>query len=562
MEQVTQIKVATITLWNFAAVLINVIAFFILYMKANHNASLKAFFLVQFSMMIWLVGKVFKTVSPTASLRWAFIVMYYFGICLLAASFLDFAYIYNKGRALKKPIRISIYMIALTQFIIVLTNPYHYLFYSEYSFWSDEFGILFYFQLGFNYIFILIGLVLCSRQFKTHLKERKKVARRIISFAILAPIVLNFIYITRLLEKIFDKLQIQIFDITPIVYTWSILIFVYATYKYEFFDLTPIMKYEIATRLDTPILILDKTGNGLYANRQLEECFDALDNYENVERMIEKYGFYKKGIQPDQIISYKDRYYKCDIGELKELGATKYIVTFNDITSYQIARNELYRENEELQKANDQLEYQIEMLKQTSCIGARNYVARELHDIMGHSLVVTMKLLEVAKISFRKSKDRAYESLEKSKYSIINGFQEMKALKDRDNSINYNTTFLERELKRMLKEIEGSGIDVNFYFRSKRECIDEKIFDILKKISTELVTNTLKHAKASKILLSIDFNGMHINIKMMDNGIGVSEIIKGNGLKGIESRLALVRGEVKYISREGEGFVCNIVIPK
>jgi hypothetical protein len=102
MEYQIGINVANIVLWNFFAIIVNIITFIVIYMKANHNASLKAFFVVQFSMIVWLVGKIFKTVSPTVELRWFFVAFYYFGVILLGASFLDFAYIYYKGRPIKK----------------------------------------------------------------------------------------------------------------------------------------------------------------------------------------------------------------------------------------------------------------------------------------------------------------------------------------------------------------------------------------------------------------------------------------------------------------------------
>lgn len=559
MEHVTQVKVATITLWNFAAIIINIIAFTTLYMKANRNASLKAFFLVQFSMIIWLVGKVFKTVSPTEDIRWAFIVVYYFGICLLEVSFLDFAYIYNKGKPINRNLRIGIYLIGLIQFIVVLTNPYHYLFYSIYGFWGDDFGVLFYVHVVINYLFILIGMILCSEKFKEQLKDRSKLEKNIIAFAILAPLVFNFIYITRTLEALFDIFEIQIFDITPIVYTWSILIFVYATFKYEFFDLTPIMKHEVTSKLDTPILIIDPVGDILYANKRLKNIF-KYDNNNDIEKIITKYKLY--GEKENKVIEYDRRFYQYNKKTIKSVGGIKYIITFNDITSYHVASKELLKENKSLEQANKKLENQIKMLKQTSHIGARNYVARELHDIIGHSLVVTMKLLEVTKISHSSNKKRVLESLEKARFSVQNGFAEMKEVHSKENNTIYNTMLLERELKSMLKVVEVSGIKVNFYLRGIEELLDEKIFDIVKKVSTELVTNTLKHAKASKLLLSIGIKSKSISIQLMDNGVGLRNLVKGNGLSGIDSRLELVGGKAKYISGEGEGFSCIIVIPK
>ena len=312
MEYITQAKVATISIWNFLAVVVNVIAFAILYMKANKNSSLKAFFVVQLSMVIWLVGKIFKTVSPNAEIRWAFIVFYYFGIILLAVSFLDFSYIYNKGKPMKKKLRILIYLIGFLEFALVFTNPYHYLFYSKYGFWGDDFGKLFYVHVVIDYVFILIGMVLCTKKFNKQIKDKTRFEKHLISFAILAPIVLNIIYISRLLEALFDMLNIQIFDITPIIYTWSLLIFVYATFKYDFFDLSPIMKHEVTSRLDTPILITDINYNILYSNKKLRSIFD------NPQSII-----YEVVDKNNDVVDYKGKYYKYIVNEINKMEKAK-----------------------------------------------------------------------------------------------------------------------------------------------------------------------------------------------------------------------------------------------
>ena len=264
MEYGADIKVATIVLWNFMALLVNIAAFVTIYMKANKNASLRAFFIVQSSMMIWLIGKILKTVSPTVDFRWFFIVFYYFGICLLEVSFLDFSYIYYKGKAMNKKIRIPMYLIGIIQFVIIVTNPLHYKFYSVYGFWGDEFGSAFYAHIVVNYLFIIAGMVFCSIKFRKQISDKTKLERNIISLAILVPLVFNFIYISRTLETLFIHLGVQIFDITPLIYTWSILVFVYATFKYEFFELTPIMKHEVAKELDNPVLIVNNKFEVLY----------------------------------------------------------------------------------------------------------------------------------------------------------------------------------------------------------------------------------------------------------------------------------------------------------
>lgn len=550
MEEAIRIEVATITLWNFAAIIVNVIAFVLLYVNANRNASLKAFFIVELSMVIWLSGKVFKTVSPTEEIRWAFIVFYYFGIIFLAVSFLDFAYIYNKGKPMRRAFRICIYALGVVQFVVVLTNPYHYLFYSRYNFWGDDFGKLFYVHLVINYLFILIGMVLCSLRFNKQLKEKTKLGKLLIIFAILAPLVLNFLYISRVLQSIFNRLNIQVFDITPIVYTWSLAIFLYATFKYEFFDLTPMIKDEVTRNLDTPILITDVHGKALYANKKFEMLF------ENVAGVV-KHLF---NAEANTFIWY-DKYYRCHQYEVQKMGNAKFIISLHDITSYQMVNNALILENQRLETVNRKLETQIRLLKQTSHLGARNYVARELHDIIGHSLVISMRLLEAGKIFYDKNKTKPIHNLERAKQVIKSGFKEISNVKDKDSRATYNVSILEREIKTMLKTVDVSGIKTNFFLRGSRKNMEEMVFDIIKKVSTELVTNTLKHSGATSLFLSIIFEEDRVVISQMDNGRGFESLKKGNGLSGIDGRLSLVNGIARYTSSAGEGFNANILIP-
>lgn len=547
-------KVLMITTWNFLALIVVVIAITILYVKANRTASLNMFFMVLLSMFIWLTGKILKTVSPTLELRWFFTVFYYFGICLLQVSFLDFGYVYNKGIFPKKWIRIILYIIPLFQFIFVATNPYHYLFYRKYGFWGDGFGKLFYLHFVIEYIYLIIGIIYCTKKFRKQVKYKDRFQKYLIISAVIIPLILNFLYVAKPLKILFKMLGVQSFDITPIVFSISLIAFLYATFKYEFFDLSPIMKHEITNRLDTPILILENKENVLFSNKKFYKIFNIDDNYEQIITLLNK--------SNNDVISYKDKYFSYNLKTLEGVTKDQEIITFSDVTTYERAKNKIHSNNIELNNANKKLEKQIKMLKKTSRIGARNYVARELHDIVGHSLVVTMKLLEVCKIYHKTNEERVKESLQNAKLSLRNGFNEMREIKMLGTGKSYNSKILDNEIKMILKSVEVSGIKINYFMRGYDNNIDEKVFVILRKVTTELITNTLKHAQASNIFLALTLKKHEIHLNLMDNGKGINKIIKGNGLSGIDSRLELVSGIANYESSVGEGFVCNIYIPK
>ncbi len=553
-DSVTQVKVATISLWNLGALFVNIVAFVIIYIKASKSASLKAFFVVQSSMMIWLLGKVLKTVSPNEDLRWFFIVFYYFGIILLEVSFLDFAYLYNKGKKMRPLFRRMIYLIGTAQFILVATNPYHYMFYSRYGFWGDDFGQLFYVHVVINYLFLIIGMVLCSIKFSKQLKDKLPIERHMIGMAILVPVILNFVYITRMLEELFDYLNIQVFDITPIVYTFSLLVFMYATFKYEFFDLSPIMKHEVTQKIDYPVVILNKKFKIIYSN----DIYNTIFN--EPYAVLESLDLKQEGNQ-DNVLNIGEQAYSYTVTNHKGIDGLKYIIGFTDVTSYELTKKALAEEQIELSQANQKLENQIDMLKESSHAGARNYIARELHDILGHSLVVTTKLLEVSKMYYKRNKTLAIESLSNAQDAIVSGYHEMKHIKSKDNSQVYNTNALEKEMKSMLKVVQISGVEVKYFQRGINKVIDEKVYDTLKKVVTELVTNTLKHGKSNKLMVSVMVETDLISVQTMDNGVGAKHLIKGNGLNGIDGRLSLVKGHVKYVTEMNEGFSAHIEVP-
>lgn len=567
MDAKLKLEIFTISIWQLIAIIVLVSSCIILFMKANRTASLKAFFYVQFTIVLWLIGKILKTVSPNADMRWSFIVLYYFAICLLEAAFLEFGYAYYKGRAFRWKVKIFIYILPLIQFVVIATNPYHLLFYKSFNFYRDKFGMLFYVHTIIVYLYIIIGIVLCGIKLKEQFRNKSKGYRILMVLAILGPVVLNILYITRILQKIFYFINFKIiFDVTPIVFTWSLLLFVYATFKYEFFDISPIMKHEIVHKLDTPICIIDTSGDVLFANQRINDHF----HFNSEPQLINNFIMHnRRWLTTDGYRSYindtfkfGDKYYMYYSKKIQNIGGTKFIIVFNEVTSYIMTRKQLSEKNTELRDANNSLNKQIDILKNTSRIGARNFVARELHDIIGHSLVVTMKLLEVAKLSYKDNKTFAIQSLKNAKSSTINGLNEMKSVNQdkKDNNI-YSGRLLKKDIETMLRSVKESGVEAMFFIKGEHQKINEKIYAIVKRVCTELVTNTLKHANAKRLLISCNLLGNSLHLSFMDDGRGAIKLSKGNGLNGIEARLMLIGGTVSFTTYQNEGFCAHINIP-
>lgn len=562
MSDKLKIEIETITIVHIIAIILALVFLMMFYMRANRNTALKWFLILQISIIGWMVFKIFKTVSPTELSRWWFIVGYYFCACVFEVAFLNFTYAYYKNKEISHKIRRFIYILPIAQFLCILTNPYHHLFYASYDFWGDSFGILFYFHTAIEYCFVVVAAVYGTLVFRRQFKNKKLWYKYLIASTILMPLVLNILFITKVLHHFLRSVGIHVvFDITPIVFVWSILVFVYATLRHDFLNLSPIMKHEIVHKLDSPICVLDSSFEVVYLNEKLSSLF------ENQATEITTNAFAELDLKrlknSTQELQIGQLAFTIYIREVKSIIETQYLITMRNITDYKNAAFEIEIEQEELAQSNSELQHTINLLKQTSKIGARNYVARELHDIIGHSLVVSIKLLEVAKLYFQKDFEMTDSALADACTAIQSGIDNMSALSASNTIANSLTgEQLEKDLDKMLQQIKNVEINFKLHFKGAYFKIEETTYDIILKVCTELVTNSLKHAQAKELFISVNNKSDDIDILVMDNGIGCARLNRGNGLNSIESRLRHINGKIDFITSSDDGFMSRIHITK
>jgi len=74
------------------------------------------------------------------------------------------------------------------------------------------------------------------------------------------------------------------------------------------------------------------------------------------------------------------------------------------------------------------------------------------------------------------------------------------------------------------------------------------------------IVGEVKHEKAEIINIDIKTENNNINISVKDNGLGCcSNLVKGNGLIVIESRINGINGKINYDSMD-QGFSIQIII--
>lgn len=128
-------------------------------------------------------------------------------------------------------------------------------------------------------------------------------------------------------------------------------------------------------------------------------------------------------------------------------------------------------------------------------------------------------------------------------------------------------TLLKFGLETALKDLAESAmshelhIDFQALNISKNIALEEQI--IIYRIVQEILTNTLKHAHATEVVLQCSENENHFYITIEDNGKGfdTSTYKKGMGIENIKNRVAYLKGNFEIDAQPGNGATVNIEIP-
>lgn len=191
----------------------------------------------------------------------------------------------------------------------------------------------------------------------------------------------------------------------------------------------------------------------------------------------------------------------------------------------------------------------------------RKRVAQELHDGLG-------QVLSVIKLSLYALQNE----INSEKLDKLTNFAELAIKEYRAVSHNLIPPLLENNgLKDALNDLcinlrSSSNIEIDFNCNLVAEL--PKLYAIeTYRIIQELMNNTMKHANASKVILTLEQTGNVLDIEYSDNGEGfdIEEVRKkswsmrkGIGISNIEARVKLLNGTITIKSKINKGTSCNM----
>lgn len=217
--------------------------------------------------------------------------------------------------------------------------------------------------------------------------------------------------------------------------------------------------------------------------------------------------------------------------------------------------------NDELNEAYRKLrEYSVK-IEELTIADERARVASEIHDSLGHSLTALIMHLDFLENIAHKDTEQTKSIILKCQSLARDSMKGLRravyTLKEERNSMDLKESI--NELVENISMDDEISIDINIEEAIER--ISPQTKNIIYRTVQEGLTNSIKHVKASKILIDIYIMEDGIGLRIKDNGIGCKKIIKGNGLSSIEDRILAVGGKVNFKSDIDRGFLIDALIP-
>lgn len=231
----------------------------------------RSFIIACLTAVLWMTGEVVERVAEGFAGKWTGQGICFIGVCFLPVVMLVFIYEYCGKTISRKWIALFCIVPVISWFVMV-TNPFHYLFFSRIEFLSSapaktEYGAYFWLiHLPYCYGLTTFGFV-------TVLLERQKASYHyrpqitLLFIALCIPLVINVMGIFKLFGEASD---------TALAFPISFSIMAYAVFRYRFLKSAPIAYETVFQTIQDGVIVIDLDNIVIDINPSAARCLGKL----------------------------------------------------------------------------------------------------------------------------------------------------------------------------------------------------------------------------------------------------------------------------------------------
>lgn len=202
-----------------------------------------------------------------------------------------------------------------------------------------------------------------------------------------------------------------------------------------------------------------------------------------------------------------------------------------------------------LQERADRLERERDQQALIATAAERTRIAREMHDIVAHSLSVMIALADGATLTQRPDDARAaMQQVSRTGRDALDDTRRvLGVLRDDDTSAaaTLQPAPMIATLDSLLVAVRATGLQVEMTVRGEPFTPTPTAQAAVYRIVQEALTNTVKHARAGTAQVTLSYRAPAVEVEIADDGTGPGTVPgAGHGLIGMRERATLFDGSV------------------
>ncbi|MFJ4978351.1 sensor histidine kinase [Streptomyces coeruleorubidus] len=195
---------------------------------------------------------------------------------------------------------------------------------------------------------------------------------------------------------------------------------------------------------------------------------------------------------------------------------------------------------------------------ETAALAERARIAREIHDVLAHSLSAQLVHLEAARLLIERGGEReqVLERVVAAREMARGGLAETRQAL---SALRGDLTPLEEFLNQLVGTADGAEITIT----GERRALPAEASQAVRRAAQEALTNARKHAPGAKVRLRLDYSPHEVTLDVRDSGGSPGELTgtgAGYGLLGMRERAELLGGSFEAGPGE-EGFIVTLKVP-
>ena len=212
----------------------------------------------------------------------------------------------------------------------------------------------------------------------------------------------------------------------------------------------------------------------------------------------------------------------------------------------------------QLMKANENLANYALTMEQLTISRERNRIARELHDLMAHTMSGVAVELEGASSMLTVDSEKTEKLIEHSLSAVRLGLMETRRALFALRSSQLEDLGLSLAIRDLVDTLPGKAeYQIDLDIDNLRVILPANVEQCFYRVAQEALSNIISHAKATRLSVNLKMQGEQLILSITDNGIGFEPNKNAGpdkfGLLGMKERSELIRANLSIVSQPGVG---------